>query len=149
MMITIPGITAHTEDTLSTVAESQSLPTILLVNMDADVLERFKESFTLHVASNGLSALEELRRAVPDAIVVDIDGPRASGVVLAEEIRDWGFPLVLTTSSRDRRVISGAEYLEKPFEPSDLAKVLTRAIERGKSQFKSPAQVVRRRVLSG
>jgi two-component system response regulator ChvI len=152
MMMTISGVALHTTDTFSTILEPQSHPSILLINHDAGLVGTLKlrltaQGFDVRTASDGLSALEELRRIVPDAIVIDIDAPRAFGVTLAEEMRDWGFPVVLTTAWQDRPVIAGAECLEKPYEISNLVDILSLAIERGKAQAEPPARGIRRRVL--
>jgi DNA-binding response OmpR family regulator len=151
--MTSSGVAFHTTDTISTIFEHQSHPSILLVNHDAGLAGTLKERLTaqgleVRTASDGLSALEELRRIVPDAIVIDIDAPRASGVALAEELRDWGFPVVLTTAWRDCPVIAGAECLEKTYEISDLIDVLSLAIERSKAHAEPPARGIRRRVIS-
>jgi DNA-binding response OmpR family regulator len=153
MMMTSSGVTFDTTETFSTTVESLSHPSILLVIHDFGLLGTLKEhlttqGFEVRTASDGLSALEELRRTVPDAIVIDIDAPRASGVALAEELRDWGLPIVLTTSWQDRPVIAGAECLEKPYEISDLIDVLSLAIERSKAHAEPTARGIRRRVIS-
>jgi DNA-binding response OmpR family regulator len=151
MMITISGSSAHTADSFSTITESQTHPTILLVNLDADLLGTVRDQLTVQgfevsVARDGITALEALRRAVPDAIVVDIDSLGSTGVSLAEELKDWGLPIVLTTSRRDRPVIPGAEYLDKPYDSSELVEILSWVIEPDKDRAERPA--IRRHVLS-
>jgi DNA-binding response OmpR family regulator len=150
MIMTISGSAAHTSDTFSTTAASQSHPSILLVNQDARFLGKrlAAQGFVVRTASDGRSALEELRRTVPDAIVIDIDSPGASGVALAEELRDWGFPIVMTTSWQERPVIASAEFLEKSYKISELVDLLTLAIDQGKAQAQPPAPEIRRHVLS-
>jgi DNA-binding response OmpR family regulator len=150
MMMTISGSAAQTTDTFSTTVASQSHHSILLVNLDARLLGKrlAARGFVVRTASDGRSALEELRRAVPDAIVIDIDAPSASGITLAEELREWGFPIVITNSCRDRPGIAGAEFLGKPYKISELVDLLTLAIARGKAQAQLPAPGIQRHVLS-
>jgi DNA-binding response OmpR family regulator len=149
-MMTISGSAAHITDTFSATVETQIFPSILLVNQDARLLGKrlAAQGFVVRTASDGRSALEELRRTVPDAIVIDIDSPGVSGGALAEELRDWGFPIVVTTSWQERPVIASAEVLEKPFKTSELVDLLTLAIDRGKVQAQPPAPAIRRYVLS-
>jgi DNA-binding response OmpR family regulator len=150
MMMTISGSAAHITDTFSATVETQIFPSILLVNQDAHLLGKrlAAQGFVVRTACDGRSALEELRRTVPDAIVIDIDSPGVSGVALAEELRGWGFPIVVTTSWQERPVIAGAEFLEKPFKSSELVDLLTLAIDRGRVQAQLPAPRTRRHVLS-
>jgi DNA-binding response OmpR family regulator len=146
MMITVSGAT-HSAESISQSVEPRTHPSILLVNHEESLQRALGEQgFDVLAAVEGIRVFEALRRSVPDAVVVDLDGPRSLAVALAEELQDWGLPLVLTTSARDRPVIPNAEILEKPFDISDLVALLTRTVERGKAQSNHSSR--QRRVIS-
>jgi len=82
-------------------------------------------------AANGQEAVEILKDARPDLIVLDVMMPRLDGWGVMRELRRTGAKrkvrvLMLTAKSGDRDFVSGwklgvDEYLTKPFEPDDLA----------------------------
>lgn len=111
--------------------------TILLVEDDpailngvADLLQLEKENWpyqlSLLLASDGVAALELLKRNIPDLIISDISMPRMDGFELLDNIRQMPQMVhtpVIFLSARGaeedvyRGQVSGAElYLRKPFE---------------------------------
>jgi DNA-binding response OmpR family regulator len=88
-----------------------------------------------HTAADGLA---EQRRLAPDAIILDIMLPDASGLDVCTRLRDAGAPPIVVLSARgdatDRIVgleLGADDYLPKPFEPRELLARLRTVLRRG------------------
>ncbi|MDB6164031.1 MAG: DNA-binding response regulator [Xanthomonadaceae bacterium] len=88
-----------------------------------------------HTAGDGLS---EQRRASPDAIILDLMLPDASGLDVCTRLREsTGIPIIMLTARGDPtdRVVGlelGADdYLPKPFDPRELLARLRTVLRRG------------------
>jgi DNA-binding response OmpR family regulator len=96
----------------------------------ADVERRYlaQEGFGVHVESDGVQALEAVRRLRPVAIVLDVRLPGMSGIEVCRALRDGGdWTPVLFVTARDDEIdrLTGLElgaddYLTKPFSPREL-----------------------------
>ncbi|MFQ5808253.1 MAG: HD domain-containing phosphohydrolase [Armatimonadota bacterium] len=116
---------------------------ILLVDDDAEVsrvLGDYRESQGFECVLAG-SAEEGLRRAIaspPDAAVVDVVLPEASGIDMLTALRALrgDMPVLLTTGHADLQTaveavrLSADDYLLKPFAPAELCDRLAEALER-------------------
>jgi|SRR4051794_22402118 two-component system chemotaxis response regulator CheY len=97
---------------------------------------------TVHFASNGREGYG-LLVAHPELtlVLLDLNMPEMNGLELLELRRQEGvhphIPIVLVTtegSAEDEargRSAGAWEYLRKPFQPSDVERLVTRALERG------------------
>ena len=70
----------------------ESMPTILCVDDDAEILDVLKEYFTrqgFHVvtATNGVEAMFQVQRCLPRAIILDLFMPRLGGLGALDRIR--------------------------------------------------------------
>ena len=104
----------------------------LLVEDDTEILQLLKVYFEAKghevIASvDGVTALEEFRRAEPDVVILDIGLPRLDGWSVLEAIRAGSdVPVILLTShdgTEDvvRGLSLGADdYLSKPFQVREL-----------------------------
>lgn len=88
-----------------------------------------------HTASEGLA---EHRRGAPDAIILDLMLPDASGLDVCTRLREADAPPILMLSARgeatDRIVgleLGADDYLPKPFEPRELLARLRTILRRG------------------
>jgi CheY-like chemotaxis protein len=104
-----------------------------------DAFEHYKIGNSLHVVSDGVSALEYLRRAGgprPGLILLDLNLPRLDGrTVLAElaadeELRDIPV-VVLTTSEAEEDIVRSFDlrasaYITKPVDFDRLVEVVQR-----------------------
>ena len=123
-----------------------SLPHILLVD-DSDAVLAFETKvlegrYTLSSASNGVEALEKVRRLKPDAMLLDLSLPDLGGREVLSALRgDPAFlhlPVLIVTSESHREVellAAGASgFLAKPLHNDQLLsavdRVLTAAAER-------------------
>ena len=108
---------------------------ILVVDDEPDLLElvRFnleRAGFSVETAASGCEALERLRRAPPDLMLLDVMLPDVSDTEICRQVRaDAGLaqlPVILLTARADEadRAIGlelGADdYVTKPFSPRDL-----------------------------
>ncbi len=96
----------------------------------------------LGAVCHNVSSLEDaqwvLRQNVPDAVVVDYDLPDGTGIELIGHLRHSmahrGTPIILLTGDihpheLERAVMLGMyAFLAKPFDPSELAKLVAAAI---------------------
>ncbi len=98
---------------------------IVLMNLQA-------EGFEVTAVEDGLVALDEARRLLPDLIVLDVMMPGQDGFEVLRELKaspdTLAIPVVmLTAKATDADVWegwkSGADYyMTKPFNPDDLAR---------------------------
>lgn len=107
-------------------------PHILVVDDDdriRSLLSRFlrENGFVVATAKNGVDALDVLKCAYFDALVVDVMMPEMDGLTLTRTLRGGSdIPVLLLTAlgETDDRITgleAGADdYLPKPFEPKEL-----------------------------
>jgi DNA-binding NarL/FixJ family response regulator len=91
-------------------------------------------------ASNGLEALEVMRRLTPDLVICDVMMPEMDGYTFVQTLRsdratDW-IPVIFLsargqTADRVRGLNTGADaYLVKPFEPEELVAQVEATLKR-------------------
>ena len=114
--------------------------TILIVDDDKIWLrliqkkfEKYRETFSVIVAGNGVEAVEKLKRHAVSLVVTDMQMPRMDGLALLAHLSEH-YPdvqvIVVTaysTPKLKRAVLErgGAGYIEKPFVVEDLARKIT------------------------
>jgi type II secretory ATPase GspE/PulE/Tfp pilus assembly ATPase PilB-like protein len=128
-------------------ANGHSRKVLLVEDEDAlrrvlkDLLER--EGFTVFEAADGVKALDEIDRAAPDIVVLDLNLPRLDGYGVLSHLRarpaTADLPVIVLTAKGDEdsevRVFEygASDYLTKPFRPRALSarlhSLLTRAKE--------------------
>lgn len=132
----------------------QDSANILIVDDDPDVREAIKiiletQPYELTFASNGEECLEQVKKNIPDLIVLDLLMPKKDGFEVIKELRgSRSYPripiLVLTAVKKEaasrRYELETAlrmdvdDYIEKPIQPDDLIdrvkKILARAIRK-------------------
>jgi DNA-binding response OmpR family regulator len=128
MMISTMGAV----ETIPNQNEEETRRSILIVERDPDLIqvlgERFaREGYDVRIVGDGLVALNELRRSVPNAIVADVQSPGMSGIELAEELQDWGLPVVLVSDSDDFPVLPGQAVLHKPLDIDEVVQTVEHA----------------------
>ncbi|MBM3908434.1 MAG: type II/IV secretion system protein [Gemmatimonadetes bacterium] len=94
-----------------------------------DLLER--EGFTVFEAADGVKALDEIDRAAPDIVVLDLNLPRLDGYGVLSHLRarpaTAELPVIVLTAKGDEdsevRVFEfgASDYLTKPFRPRALS----------------------------
>lgn len=117
-------------------------PTILAV--DDEPIFRFllethlrEAGFTPATASNGIEALAVLERQPVDLIVSDLLMPDMDGIELIAQVQKLhpGIPIIVITahgsveSAVEAMRVGAYDYLEKPYNPSDLKITIQRALD--------------------
>ena len=110
-------------------------PRVLVVDDEPDLLELVRvnldqSGFAVETAASGGEALERLRRAPPDLMVLDLMLPDVSGTEICRQVRADAqlsqLPIIMLTARADEvdRVVGlelGADdYVTKPFSPREL-----------------------------
>lgn len=118
-----------------TAAGAAHLPQVLVVDDSLSVRTALtelltSEGFEVRQARDGVEALEEIEKARPDAVLLDLEMPRMNGLELASRLRARreyrDLPIIMVTSRssdkhRNQARVSGvSEYLTKPFRESEL-----------------------------
>ena len=94
-------------------------------------------------STDPVAAVEQIRRAPPEVLFLDIHMPELSGFDLLAELPEQ--PLVIFTTAYDRYAldafsVNSIDYLLKPIEPEHLERALSKA-ERTMSRGERPAAV--------
>ncbi|HKZ39683.1 MAG TPA: response regulator [Candidatus Hodarchaeales archaeon] len=112
---------------------------ILLVDDDSKILLLEKtiltqSGFSVETASNGLEALEKLKKGSFDGIVLDILMPHMNGYETAKEIKKLenhkGTPIVMVTAALERDAMSQSfasgvlVFMNKPFTAQAFLSVI-------------------------
>ena len=118
------------------------MPTLLVIDDEPAIQHAFQRAFrggelVLLTASTAAEAVEAVARARPDAIVLDVRLPDATGLETYHRLRaiDARVPVILvtghgTTELAIEAMKAGAyEYLLKPLELAELRAVVDRAVQ--------------------
>lgn len=85
---------------------------------------------TLREAGSASEALKEIKRVMPDLLLLDIQMPGGSGFDLLSQLGKESPPLIFTTAHEQFAVqaysVEALDYLLKPFDEKRLAKALSR-----------------------
>jgi len=94
----------------------------------------------VRTAIDGMEAIEQINRKVPDVLLVDMEMPRMNGLELTARLRSQQstrqIPVIMITSrsSEKHRVQAEAAgvdvYLTKPYHESDLLSRLSSVVSR-------------------
>ena len=103
------------------------------------------EGYQVFEATNGQEALDEVRRRLPDLVVMDVMMPEMDGFEALRELRKFSpVPVVLLTVKADERdVIHGLElgaddYIAKPFSPGVLLSRIKAVLRRAEAPPQAP-----------
>ena len=111
---------------------------ILIVDDDAEITESLSmlltEKYNVSVASNGFAALDKIKDAKFDLILLDLLMPGLDGAGFVEELRLQGnvTPIILISASKSAaekaRILKVTDYLLKPFHIDELEAKIERLI---------------------
>jgi type II secretory ATPase GspE/PulE/Tfp pilus assembly ATPase PilB-like protein/CheY-like chemotaxis protein len=142
---TFDGAEFELVDDLAEAGSAPHAPVVLLVEDEEalrrvlrDLLER--DGFIVHEAADGVAALDEIDRAAPDIIVLDLNLPRLDGYGVLRHLRAKAatkdLPVLVLTAKGDEdsevRVFEygASEYMTKPFRPRALVARLNAQLKR-------------------
>jgi len=93
--------------------------------------------YEVHLAQDGIEAIETAERVLPDLIVLDVNMPRMDGIEACCRIREWtDIPIIILSVREDekdkvRALNEGADdYVTKPFSMEELLARIKAALRR-------------------
>jgi two-component system, OmpR family, KDP operon response regulator KdpE len=93
--------------------------------------------YEVHLAQDGIEAVETAARIDPDVVVLDVNMPRMNGIEACRRIREWADMPIIILSVRDeeadkvRALDEGADdYVTKPFGIEELLARIRVALRR-------------------
>ena len=128
-------VRAESRQSVATEPEEKRKPLVMVVDDSLTVRKVTsrhlqKRGMDVLVAKDGLDAWEQLREAMPDVMLVDIEMPRMDGYELTANIRSSSahkhIPIIMITSRagtkhRDRAIQLGVNlYMSKPYQEEEL-----------------------------
>jgi DNA-binding NtrC family response regulator len=117
-------------------------PVILVVDDEPGLRESFRlildDDYEVVAVPDGLAALDVMRRAQVDVVLLDIRLPGMDGIEVLERLKslDEHVEVILVTAVKTVRTAVAAmklgafDYLTKPFEEDELLSLVRRALER-------------------
>lgn len=125
---------------------------ILVVDDDPALRDLLAEylvphGFTIDVAGDGIEMRQQIDRAMPDAVVLDLMLPGEDGLALTRELRNRSAVPILMLSAKGEEIdrvvgleVGADDYLAKPFSPRELLARLRALLRRGQKQETRPEQ---------
>lgn len=117
-----------------------------LNHLVAEYLARFGHQ--LRSAITATKGLKELRRKVPDLIILDVMLPDTDGLTLCREIRtEFDVPIIMLTARGELAdkvmglELGADDYIAKPFEPRELVARIQSIIRRSEKRLTQQALV--------
>lgn len=108
----------------------------------AKVLDTLHPDWTRLEAANAAEALERVRQAPPDFVLLDFNMPGKDGITLAAELRnlDPRISVAVISANRQAEVIQraevvGAAFLPKPLTEKALGEFLHNAVQHRKGEL--------------
>lgn len=96
--------------------------------------------YEVHLAQDGIEAVEIAGCVLPDVIVLDVNMPRMDGIEACRRIREWADMSIIILSVRGdekdkvRALDEGADdYVTKPFGMGQLVEAVERSFGEGES----------------
>lgn len=95
-----------------------------------------EEGYEVELAASGLEALEKVKAALPDLILMDMKMPGMNGIETLHEVRkiDSSVAVIMMTAYGELEIVAEAvkfgikEYITKPFDIIELRDLVKRTI---------------------
>ncbi|MBN1890906.1 MAG: response regulator transcription factor [Thermoflexales bacterium] len=127
---------------------------ILIVDDEPQILRALRTGLVAHdyevvSAADGEEALDKAAAELPDAIILDLNLPRLSGLEVCRSLREWSPVPIIVLSVRDAERdkvaaldLGADDYLTKPFGADELMARLRVALRHAARAAGSPEPVV-------
>jgi len=127
---------------------------ILIVDDEPQILRARRaglaaQGYEVVSASNGEEALDKASAELPDAVILDLNLPRKSGLEVCRELRQWSSVPIIVLSVRDAERdkvtaldLGADDYLTKPFGTDELLARLRVALRHNAAQERAGEPVV-------
>jgi two-component system, OmpR family, KDP operon response regulator KdpE len=128
---------------------------ILIVDDEPQILRALRaglaaQGYDVVSAADGEEALDKASSALPDAIILDLNLPRKSGLDVCRELREWSAVPIIVLSVRDAERdkvtaldLGADDYLTKPFGTNELLARLRVALRHAADRDAPAEPVVR------
>ncbi len=132
---------------------NSKLETILLVDDERNILDLarmylVRDGFNIETSTDGVDALEKIRKDQPALVVLDLMLPRLDGLEICRTLRGENnqVPIILLTA-RDEDVdkilgleLGADDYMTKPFNPRELAARVKAILRRSEQNLNEKAE---------
>lgn len=132
---------------------NSKLETILLVDDERNILDLarmylVRDGFNIETSTDGVDALEKIRRDQPALVVLDLMLPGLDGLEICRTLRGENnqVPIILLTA-RDEDVdkilgleLGADDYMTKPFNPRELAARVKAILRRSEQNLNEKAE---------
>ena len=118
---------------------------ILIVDDDDQLRHSFsrlllEEDYTVRTAPTGEAGIEEVKRQVPDLLIMDVKLPGINGLAALQAIReiDTTLPVIIMTAfgtmetAIEATKLGAFDYVLKPFDIPDMLALIEQALEAGR-----------------
>lgn len=135
---------------------AEASPRILVVDDEPPIVDLvrgylIREGWTVDVAVDGQSAIDQARSNPPDVIVLDLMLPGIDGLEVCRQVRTFSDAYILMLTARSEEIdrivglsVGADDYLSKPFSPRELVARIKAVLRRPRMTTRSstPAGLV-------
>ena len=128
---------------------------VLIVDDEPQILRALRAGLLAHgydvvSAADGEEALDKAATELPDAVILDINMPRLSGLQVCKALREWSSAPIIVLSVRDAERdkvtaldLGADDYLTKPFGTDELLARLRVALRHARREAGPTEPIVR------
>ena len=122
---------------------------VLIVDDEPQILRALRAGLVAHgyevvSAADGEEALDKAATELPDAVILDMNMPRLSGLEVCKALREWSSVPIIVLSVRDAERdkvtaldLGADDYLTKPFGTDELLARLRVALRHAAARGRS------------